>query len=85
MLLKVAKYKNLFPLDSRWWLGRYVVDDTVNVVHFVNDTNGDFLEHVPRDTGFRVLVENLATPSIVNNRVNYYSIIALFSYINCSW
>jgi hypothetical protein len=40
----------LFPLNCCRRLRSNVIDDTVNVVYFVHDTHGNFLEHIPRNT-----------------------------------
>jgi len=41
----------LLPLNSCWWFARNIVDDTVDVVHLINDTFWDFLEKIPRKLG----------------------------------
>lgn len=80
---------NLFPLDGSRRLGGDVVDDTVDVIDFVDDAVRDTLQHIPWDACpvgcHTVNGGNGADADGVVNRVNYYSIIALFSYINCSW
>ena len=39
----------LFPLDGRWWLARNVVHYAVDVLHFIYDASGNFVQNIVRD------------------------------------
>jgi hypothetical protein len=43
-------FVSLFPLDGRRRLGRDVVNDTVDVLDFVDDPVGDFLQYIERNS-----------------------------------